>query len=116
MTSDEPIALLWAAHAIALSRDIEEQMTARAAQGFRPLVVMLHMARLEAGQAVAALCDVDPGDAQEILTLQNQVHRFRDFVRYASRIVAKGIEAEHQVGEAGPAGLEKLISPPTDTP
>jgi hypothetical protein len=35
----EPIDLVWAAHAIALSRDIEEQMTARAAEGFRPVAM-----------------------------------------------------------------------------
>ncbi|HLN09337.1 MAG TPA: hypothetical protein VK281_10320, partial [Xanthobacteraceae bacterium] len=109
-----PVDLLWAAHAIALSRDIEEQMTARVQDGFRPLVVMLHMARKEAGEAVAALCDVEPDNAAEIRNLQNQVHRFRDLIRFARRIVAAGIDAEHQVGDDERDELERLIAPPGD--
>jgi hypothetical protein len=110
----ETVDLLWAAHAVALSRDIEEQMTARARDGFRPLVVMLHMARREAGQAVAALTEVDPGDEKQIRALQNEVHRFRDLVRFAQKIVSAGIEAEHQVGDDARAELERLIAPPAD--
>jgi hypothetical protein len=112
--SDDAVDLLWAAQAIALSRDIEEQMTARAADGFRPLVVMLHMARRAAGQAVAALCEVDPSEENEIRALQNEVHRFRDLIRFAQRIVTAGIEAEHQVSDEERAELERLIAPPAD--
>src|ERR1700674_3124564 len=70
-----PIDLIWAAHAIALSRDIEAPMTARAAEGFRPLVVMLQLPRLEAAKAVVALCEVDPTRPEDIRALQNQVNR-----------------------------------------
>jgi hypothetical protein len=113
--TDDPIDLIWAAHAVTLSRDIKEQMTARAAEGFRPLVVMLHMARLEAAHAVVALCDVDPTRAEEIRALQNQVARFRDLIRFTRNIVAAGIDAEHRVGDDDRAELEKLIAPPDDT-
>lgn len=113
--NDEPVDLVWAAHAIALSRDIEEQMTARSAEGFRPLVVMLHMARLEAATAVVALCDIDPTKITKVRELQNQVARFRDLIRFTRKIVAAGLDAEHQVGDDDRAELEKLIAPPDDT-
>jgi hypothetical protein len=112
--TDDAVELLWAAHAAALSRDIEEQMTARASDGFRPLVAVLHLARAEAGRAVAALCDTDPADTREIRNLQNQVHRFRDLVRFLGRIATAGIEAELQLGDDDREDLERLIAPPRD--
>lgn len=112
--TDAAVDLLWTAHAVALSRDIEEQMTARARDGFRPLVAALQLARVEAGQAVAALCDVDPDDAKEIRALQNQVQRFRDLVRFFKAIATAGIEAEIALSDEDREDLERLVAPPRD--
>ena len=112
--TDDAIDLLWTAQAVTLSRDIEEQMTARAADGFRPLVAALQLARVEAGQAVAVLCDVDPTDTKEIRALQNQVQRFRDLVRWLKAIATAGIEAELALGDEDREDLERLVAPPRD--
>jgi hypothetical protein len=112
--TDDAIDVLWTAQAVTLSRDIEEQMTARAADGFRPLVAALQLARVEAGRAVAALCDVDPDDAKQIRALQNEVQRFRDLVRFLHRIATAGIEAELALGDRDREDLERLVAPPRD--
>jgi hypothetical protein len=114
MNNEDPVAGLWHAHAVEVARDIEEQMTARAKDGFRPLPALLGKARQKALVAVLALVDIDPNAANAIQRLQNEVRRYDDLVQFTRELVAAGLEAEHDLTDEERADLESLIAPPAD--
>ena len=114
MTRD-PVASLALERAALLSADIEEQLTARAQDGMRPLIVVLAKARREAAQSIAALVDTPPSDAAAIARLQNEVRRFADLVRFLREIVMDGLDERYEVADAERDELERLVAPPDDT-
>jgi hypothetical protein len=111
----DPVASLALERAALLSADIEEQLTARAKDGTRPLVAVLAKARREAAQAIAALVDTPPSDAAAIARLQNEVKRFADLVRFLREIVMDGLDESYEVADAERDELERLVAPPDDT-
>jgi hypothetical protein len=114
MTRD-PVISLALERAALLSADIEEQLTARSADGMRPLVAVLAKARREAADAIAALVDTAPSDSQAIARLQNEVRRFADLVRFLREIVNEGMDQRYQVADAERDELERLIAPDDET-
>jgi hypothetical protein len=114
MTRD-PIAALALDRAALISADIEEQLTARANDGMRPLIAVLAKARREAAEAIAALVDTPPSDAAAIARLQNEVRRFADLVRFLREIVNDGLDERYEVADAERDELERLVAPPDDT-
>jgi hypothetical protein len=113
MTRD-PVATLALERAALVSADIEEQLTARAKDGMRPLVAVLAKARREAADAIAALVDTPPSDAAAITRLQNEVKRFADLVRWLKEIVNEGLDQRYEVADAERDELEILVAPPED--
>ncbi len=113
--SGDPIASLALERAALLSADIEEQLTARARDGMRPLIAVLARARREAAEAIAALVDTAPSDAAAIARLQNEVRRFADLVRFLREIVNDGLDRRYEVADAERDELERLVAPPDDT-
>ncbi|MBV8755405.1 MAG: hypothetical protein JO328_21335 [Hyphomicrobiales bacterium] len=114
MTRD-PVAFLALERAALISADIEEQLTARAKDGMRPLLAVLAKARREAAEAIAALVDTAPSDAAAIARLQNEVRRFADLVRFLREIVNEGLDERYEVTDAERDELERLVAPPDDT-
>jgi hypothetical protein len=113
MTRD-PVTALALERAALISADIEEQLTARAKDGMRPLVAVLAKARREAADAIAALVDTPASDAAAIARLQNEVKRFADLVRFLREIVNEGLDERYEVADADRDELERLIAPPDD--
>ena len=113
MTRD-PVASLALERAALLSADIEEQLTARAHDGMRPLIAVLAKARREAALSIAALVDTPPSDAAAIARLQNEVRRFADLVRFLREIVMDGLDERYEVADAERDELERLVAPPDD--
>jgi hypothetical protein len=113
MTRD-PIAALALQRAALISADIEEQLTARAKDGMRPLIAVLAKAKAQASEAIAALIDTPPSDAAAIARLQNEVRRFADLVRFLREIVNDGLDERYEVADAERGELERLIAPPDD--
>jgi hypothetical protein len=113
MTRD-PVATLALERAALVSADIEEQLTARAKDGMRPLVAVLAKARREGADAIAALVDTPPSDAAAITRLQNEVKRFADLVRWLKEIVNEGLDQRYEVADAERDELEILVAPPED--
>ena len=113
MTRD-PVTALALERAALISADIEEQLTARAKDGMRPLIAVLAKAKAQAAEAIAALVDTPPSDAVAIARLQNEVRRFADLVRFLREIVNDGLEERYEVADAERDELERLIAPPDD--
>jgi hypothetical protein len=113
MTRD-PVATLALERAALISADIEEQLTARAKDGMRPLVAVLAKAKAQAADAIAALVDTPPADAAAITRLQNEVKRFADLVRWLKEIVNEGLDQRYEVADAERDELEILVAPPED--
>jgi hypothetical protein len=113
MTRD-PVATLALERAALVSADIEEQLTARAKDGMRPLVAVLAKAKAQAADAIAALVDTPPSDAAAITRLQNEVKRFADLVRWLKEIVNEGLDQRYEVADAERDELEILVAPPED--
>jgi len=111
----DPIASLALERAALISADIEEQLTARAKDGMRPLIAVLAKARREAADALAALIEMAPSDAAAIVRLQNEVKRFADLVRFLRDIVNEGLDERYEVTDAERDELERLVAPPDDT-
>jgi hypothetical protein len=114
MTRD-PIVSLALERAALISADIEEQLTARAQDGMRPLIAVLAKARRDAAEAIAALVDTPPSDTAAIARLQNEVRRFADLVRFLREIVNEGLDERYEVADAERDELERLVAPPDDT-
>ena len=112
---NDPVASLALERAALLSADIEEQLTARAKDGMRPLIAVLAKARREAALAIAALVDTPPSDPAAIARLQNEVRRFADLVRFLREIVMDGLDERYEVADAERDELERLVEPPDDT-
>lgn len=110
----DPLSMLALERAALISADIEEQLTARAKDGMRPLVAVLAKARREAADAIAALVDTPPSDAAAITRLQNEVKRFADLVRWLKEIVNEGLDQRYEVADAERDELEILVAPPED--
>jgi hypothetical protein len=110
----DTVASLALERAALLSADIEEQLTARAKDGMRPLIAVLAKARREAAAAIAALIDTPPADAAAIARLQNEVRRFADLVRFLREIVMDGLDERYEVADAERDELERLVAPPDD--
>ena len=108
----DPLAFIAHARLQFLSEEIEEQLTARAKDGYRVLACLLHMARTEAADALAGLVDVDAAATEDIRRLQNEVRRFADLVAFLKRIVREGEEQVFQVPDEARAELEALIFSP----
>jgi hypothetical protein len=113
MTRD-PVATLALERAALVSADIEEQLTARAKDGMRPLVAVLAKAKAQAADAIAALVDTPPSNAAAITRLQNEVKRFADLVRWLKEIVNEGLDQRYEVADAERDELEILVAPPED--
>ena len=114
MTRD-PITSLALDRAALISADIEEQLTARAKDGTRPLIAVLAKAKAQAAEAIAALVDTAASDAQAIARLQNEVRRFADLVRFLREIVNEGLDQRYEVADGERDELERLVAPPDDT-
>jgi hypothetical protein len=110
----DPIASLALDRAALISADIEEQLTARKEHGMRPLIAVLHKARLEAADAMAQLVDADARRADVVQGLQNRIARFADLVRWLKEIVNEGLDQQYEVGDAERDDLESLVAPPDD--
>lgn len=108
---NDPVSRLALSRVALISADIEEQLTARAEHGMRPLIAVLAKARAEAADALAALVDVDAENAPEVRRLQNEVRRFADLVRWLKEIVAAGLDDRFEVEDAERDELERLIAP-----
>jgi flagellar motility protein MotE (MotC chaperone) len=108
----DPLGLLALARAQILSEDVEEQLTARARDGYRPLVAILVKARHAAADAIAALVAADPANAEDIRRLQNEVRRFEDLVRFTQELLVEGREEQLEIADADRAELEELIFSP----
>jgi len=111
---DGPAGALALARIIELSRDVEEQLTARRQHGTRPLQAVLAKARRRAGHAFAGLAEVAPYDQAEITRLQNEVRIFCDLVAYLREMVAAGLDAEQLIDDAERDEIERLIAPPEE--
>ena len=109
----DPIGILALARAQFISEDVEEQLTARAREGFRPLAAILHKAKLQASEAIARLVDVGPREPERIMELQNEVRRFADLVRFTREILSEGKEHQVAVDDAERDALEQLIFSPS---
>ena len=110
----DPVGLLALARAQILSEDVEEQLTARGRDGYRPLAAVLGRARLAAAEALAAIVSVDPEvDPKEIRRLQNEVRRFEDLVCFLRQILLEGRERALEIADAERQELEDLIFSPT---
>jgi hypothetical protein len=107
----DPVTMLALERAALVSADIEEQLTARAKDGMRPLIAVLAKARREGADAIAALVDTTPSDAAAITRLQNEVRRFADLVRWLKEIVNEGLDQRYEVADAERDELEQLIAP-----
>ena len=112
MPMSDPLGLLALARAQILSEDVEEQLTARARDGYRPLVAILVKARRAAAEAIAALATADPEKPDDIRRLQNEVRRFEDMVRFTQELLAEGREERLEIADADRAELEELIFSP----
>jgi len=108
----DPVSRLALARVALISADIEEQLTARAEHGMRPLIAVLAKAKGEAAEALAALVDADADNASDLRRLQNEVRRFADLVRWLKEIVAAGLDDRFDVDDAERDELERLVAPP----
>jgi len=108
----DPVSHLALARVALISADIEEQLTARAEHGMRPLIAVLAKAKGEAAQALAALVDADADNPWDLRRLQNEVRRFADLVRWLKEIVAAGLDDRFDVEDAERDELERLVAPP----
>src|ERR1043166_3018566 len=113
MTRD-PVTALALERAALISADIEEQLTARAKDGMRPLVAVLAKARREAADAIAALVDTPASDAAAIARLQNEGKGFAALERFLREIVNEGLDERPEFPDADRDELERLIAPPDD--
>ena len=107
----DPLAFLAHARAQFLSEDVEEQLTARSGDGYRPLVDILHRAKDAAAAAMAALVSIDPEEPKEIRNLQNEVRRFDDLVRFIREMLAEGYD-RMAIPDEDRRSLEDLIFAP----
>jgi hypothetical protein len=110
----DPLIGLALDKASAISADIEEQLTARREHGMRPLIAVLHKAKLEAADALARLVDVDARQADVVRELQHKVWRFADLVRWLKELTAAGLDQRYEVADAERDELERLVAPPED--
>ena len=107
----DPLAFLAHARAQFLSEDVEEQLTARARDGTRPLVAILQKAKAVAAEAIAGLVTADPEKPEEIRALQNEIRRFEDLVRFTQALLAEGYE-RMAITDDDRRSLEGLIFAP----
>jgi hypothetical protein len=74
-----------------------------------PTAIILHRAKRESADALAALVTVDPEDAKEILRLQNLVNRYRDILRFVSEALNEGKEAEARLETQDVEEISKVL-------
>jgi hypothetical protein len=81
---------------VAASADIEAQLSVM--DGTRPILVMLLLAKREAAGALAqlALCEHDT-KIETIRSLQMEVQRFDDLIRWLSAIVEDGMRYDDEI-------------------
>jgi hypothetical protein len=90
-----------------LSIDLEAQLTSKV--NSEPLLVVLHTAKEQAGEALAALVDVNAEDPKAIRALQNEVTRFDDMVRWLKQMLIDGPEADRELGALQMQEARELI-------
>ncbi|WP_213287585.1 hypothetical protein [Bradyrhizobium sp. sGM-13] len=90
-----------------LSIDLEAQLLSKLKS--EPLLVVLHTAKEQAAEALAALVDVDAEDPKAIRALQNEVTRFDDMVRWLKQMLIDGPEADRELGALQMQEARELI-------
>jgi hypothetical protein len=109
--SHDPVGDLAVDELRGIAADIEFQLTERSRPGTRPVLVILHMARLEAARALMKLVTVNPHDSYAVQDLQNQVRRFEDLVRWTLTITQQGAEIEQAINDGDADVIATLIDP-----
>lgn len=89
--------------AMRLAEDIEREFIGQPG----PILYLLDRAREAAIQAMERLTWADPADPVKILTLQNDVKRYRDMVQWIREALAAGDEA-WKTKRADPRWLARL--------
>lgn len=84
--------------AIQLSAEIEVQLSG--AVGTSPILAMLELAKAECAIAMNQLVRADPMKHDEVHALQGECLRFDSLIRWLSKLVAKGFEADKELTEA----------------
>jgi hypothetical protein len=111
MTGD-PITDLARQRCIEDSLEIENQLLAKT--GARPIISMLAHAREEASNAFRRLVEADPEDSKTIRTLQFEVRRFDDLVRWLRDIVSTGVQFSREISDDERDYIQDLLKPAHD--
>jgi len=93
----DPIQRLAALRFARIYADLELQFSTRA--GGQPVLAILKLAQERAAESLAALAFVDARNVNDILTLQNEVKRYDEFIGWVRELVQQGKIAESQITE-----------------
>lgn len=96
--SHDPIVRLANLRVIKASRQLELELAN--VKGSGPTLEILKRLKDRAAESLAALAFVDPNDAEEIRTLQNEVKRYDEWITWMQEIVSEGITTEKQMDAA----------------
>lgn len=112
--SEDPIKHLAKLRVIKLSADIEAQLSQNPASG--PAIEILRRLRERAAESLAGLAFLnvyDPKDRIKIVTLQNEVKRYDEWLVWLREIVTEGIACEKAMTEEE---REEMLDYLTSTP
>lgn len=99
MSLIDPVRRMAMLRAISASADIEAQLNKQAEN--RPVLILLMRAREAAAEALEALATlpVDEATPAEIRSLQNEVRRYDDIVKWLREIVHDGFDYDREISD-----------------
>ena len=97
------------AHIIAVEASHQLERELRQHKGASIALIMLVKARAECADALAALSIADPEKPDVIRSLQNEVRRFDDLVRWCREVVADGKSAEVDLEQEDADEMREIV-------
>lgn len=92
---DDPIFRLAKLRAIRDCQEIENQLSG--VHGARPVVTILHKAKMLAAEAMTALAAADAEEPKIIRALQNKILLYDELCNFVKEIIAAGMEYDREI-------------------
>lgn len=94
---------------VTLSVDLQVQL--EKGTGTRPVLWLLARTRERAASALALLADVNVTKPTDILTLQHQVHSYRELMEDCRALLTRGRDADRQLAESERINIADALDP-----